>query len=87
MRDNRCRYWFNGKWESANVREDGLAQRISSYLLCSRADKTNDEYMTPFKKFQQFCVEKSYQPLPAYPIYVTIFISNLLDQNCSYSVI
>ena len=46
--------------EFATVREDGLAERISSYLLCSKADKTNDKYRTAFKKFQQFCVEKSY---------------------------
>lgn len=70
-----------------NVREEGLAERISSYLLCSRADKTKDKYKSAFKKFQKFCAEKSYQPLPADPIHVTIFMSYLLDQICSYSVI
>lgn len=75
------------KLESANVRDDGLAERISTYLLCSRADKTNDKYRAAFKKFQDFCAVKNYQCLPADPIHVTIFISNLLDKNCSFSII
>ena len=73
--------------EAVNVTEDGLAERISSYLLHSRADKTNDKYRASFKKFQQFCAQKNYHSVPADPIHVTIFISTLLDQNCSFSVI
>ena len=73
--------------EAVNVTEDGLAERISSYLLHSRADKTNDKYRASFKKFQQFCAQKNYQSVPADPIHVTIFISTLLDQNYSFSVI
>lgn len=73
--------------QSVNVNEDGLAERISSYLLCSRADRTNDKYKSAFKKFQQFCADKSYQPLPADPIHVTIYMSHLLDQEHSFSVI
>lgn len=73
--------------QSVNVNEDGLAERISSYLLCSRADRTNDKYKSAFKRFQQFCADKSYQPLPADPIHVTIFMSYLLDQKYSFSVI
>ena len=72
---------------SVNVSEDGLAERISSYLLYSRADETSEKYKAAFKKFQQFCAQKGYQSLPAEPIYVTIFISSLLDQNCSFSMI
>ena len=64
-----------------------MAERISSYLLHSRADKTNHKYRASFKEFQQCCAQKNYQSVPADPIHVTIFISNLLDQNCSFSVI
>ena len=32
-------------------------------------------------------LKKNYQSVPADPIHVTIFISNLVDQNCSFSVI
>ena len=73
--------------EAVNVTKDGLAERISSCLLHSRAEKTNDKYRASFKKFQQFCAQKSYKSVPADPIHVTIFVSNLLDQNCSFSVI
>ena len=72
---------------SVNVSEDGLAERISSYLLYSRANKTNEKCKATFKKFQQFCAPKGYQSLPADPIYVTIFISSLLDRDCSFSMI
>ena len=72
---------------AVGVSEDGLAERISSYLLFSRADKTNEKYKSAFKKFQQFCGQKGYRHLPADPIHVTIYLSNLLDQNCSFSVI
>ena len=54
--------------EAVNVTEDGLAERISSYLLHSRADKTNDKYRASFKKFQQFCAQKNYQSVPVDPI-------------------
>ena len=52
-----------------------------------KADKTNDKYRASFKKFQQFCAQRNFQSVPADPIHVTIFISNLLDQNCLFSVI
>ena len=73
--------------ETASVSEDGLAERISTYLLSSRADNTNIKYKAAFKKYKDFCATKNYQCLPADPIHVTIFFSNLLDQNCSYSII
>ena len=73
--------------QSVNVNEDSLAERISFYLLCSGADKTNDKYKSAFKKFQQFCADKSYQLLPADAMHVTIFMSYLLNQKHSFSVI
>ena len=67
--------------------EEGLAERISTYLLCSKADKTTEKYNSCFKKFKTFCAEHGYGYLPANPIHVTIFFSHLLDQNVSYNVI
>lgn len=71
----------------ANVTQVGLAEHISSYLLFSKADKTTEKYNSCFKKFKTFCAERGYQCLPANPIHVTVFLSCLLDQNVSYSVI
>ena len=68
----------------ANVAQEGLAEHISSYLLSSKADKTTENYNSCFKKFKTVCAD---QCLPANPIHVTVFLSSLLDQNVSYSVI
>ena len=64
----------------ANVAQEGLAEHISSYLLSS-------SYNSCFKKFKTFCADRGYQCLPANAIHVTVFLSSLLDQNVSYSVI
>ena len=70
-----------------NVTQDGLAERISSYLISSRADKTTEKYKASFNKFKSFCADRGYQSLPANPIHVTIYFSHLLDQNVSYGII
>ena len=67
--------------------EEGLAEHISTYLLCSKADKTAEKYNSCYKKFKTFCAEHGYGYLPANPILVTIFFSHLLDQNVSYKFI
>ena len=45
--------------EAVNVREDGLAERISSYLLHSRADKTNDKYRASLRNFNSFVLKRT----------------------------
>ena len=72
---------------SANVTQKGLAERISTYLVNSRADKTVEKYNSTFKRFQRFCGEHGYVDLPANPIHVTVYLSELLDQHVSYGVI
>ena len=67
--------------------QEGLANRISTYLLCSKADKTTEKYNASFKRFKTFCADRGYGSLPANPIHVTIYFSHLLDQNVSYGVI
>ena len=71
----------------ANVSQKGLAERISSYLVSSRADKTTIKYKSTLNRFQRFCCERGYIYLPANPIHVTVYLSDLLDQRVSYGVI
>ena len=71
----------------ANVSQKGLAERISSYLVSSRADKTAIKYKSTLNRFQRFCCERGYIYLPANPIHVTVYLSDLLDQRVSYGVI
>ena len=71
----------------ATVSQKGLAERISSYLVGSRADKTTIKYKSTLNRFQRFCCERGYIYLPANPIHVTVYLSDLLDQRVSYGVI
>ena len=68
--------------ESVNITDDGLVERISSYLLRSRADKTNDQYRAYYNKFQQFCAVINSEPYRC--IY---FRFKFIEQNCSCSVL
>ena len=62
--------------EAVNVTEDGLAERISSCLLHSRAEKTDDKYRAYLRNFNSFVIKRTTSH------YLTIFISNLSDQKC-----
>ena len=62
--------------------QKGLAERISSYLVGSRAYKTTIKYNSTLN-----CCERGYIYLPANPIHVTVYLSDLLDQRVSYGVI
>lgn len=71
----------------ADVTQSGLAERISSYLISSKADSTTKKYKSSFDRFKNFCSSYGYNYLPADPIHVTIYFSHLLDLSVSYGVI
>ena len=52
--------------------EEGLAERISTYLLCSKADKTTEKYNSCFKKFKHFVQITVMVILPANNIFSLI---------------
>ena len=60
---------------------------MASYLLKSRADSTTAKYAGYFKHFEQFCKSKCLCAKPAKAMSVCLFITGLLDEDKSYSVI
>ena len=67
--------------QSAGIEDQGLADRMSYYLLASKSDNTVKKYYYSFKKWQEFCAGKNYIALPAQRIHVAIYITSLLDSK------
>lgn len=72
-----------------DVESSILARTISSYLLQSKSDSTVKKYYSSFLKWKNFCESSGYQPLPAEPIHVVLYLSTLLDSpnDISFHVI
>ncbi|MCG7875781.1 MAG: tyrosine-type recombinase/integrase [Candidatus Thiodiazotropha endolucinida] len=66
---------------------DGLAERMASYVISSKADNTNKKYFANFNRFKAFCVSKGFPYKPADPIHVAIYLTHLLDSHASFHVI
>ena len=64
-----------------------LASKMSSYLVQSRSDNTVTSYFGGFKMWKSFIRNLGFDPLPAQPIHVALYITNLLDTGSSSHVI
>ena len=64
-----------------------MAANMATYVLKSRADSTTQKYTGCFEKFSTFCASKNLRAKPASSIIVSLYISQLLDQGKSFSVI
>lgn len=53
----------------------------------SKSDNTNVKYHSYFKKWEQFIMPKGGSALPASPIYVALYVTDLIDRRLSASVI
>ena len=74
--------------QKAGVAEDSdVADRMCTYLLSPKSDNTIKKYFYSFKKWQNSCVDKKYKCLPAQHIHVAVFITELLDSQCSVHTI
>lgn len=63
------------------------ADRMAKYILNSKSDNTNKKYFSNFKRFDSFCKLKGYCSKPANDIHVAMYLTYLLDESVSYSVI
>ena len=64
-----------------------MLNSMSGYLLQSRADNTVKKYNSSFKHFDEFCVKNKLSSKPALPISVAMYLTTLLDEGKSVSVI
>ena len=79
---------YNSVCRRRGVAEDSdVADHMCTYLLSSKSDNTIKKYFYSFKKWQNFCVDKKYKCLPAQHIHVAVFITELLDSQCSVHTI
>ncbi|XP_063415844.1 uncharacterized protein LOC134697494 [Mytilus trossulus] len=60
---------------------------MSSFLLNSRSNNTNKTYFSSFNRWSAFIKEHGFNNLPAAPMHVALYITNLIDKNCSPTVI
>ena len=70
-----------------SIDDSDLEACMCRYLLASRSENTVKKYYYSFKKWQEFCSNKRFKSLPAEHIYVAIYLTELLDLNCSVHTI
>ena len=63
------------------------ARHLPSLVMASRADNTNKKYKLYFEKFSHWCSLHNLTPLPASPSIVSIYLSSLVQQRVSTSVL
>ena len=57
------------------------------YLLKSRSENTNSKYVSAFKRWERFITLEGGKAVPATPIHVALYLTYLLDNGSSCSVI
>ncbi|CAG2245831.1 unnamed protein product [Mytilus edulis] len=64
-----------------------LTGKMSSFLLDSRSNNTNKTYFSSFNRWSTLIKELCFNNLTADPIHVALYITNLIDKNCSPNII
>ena len=60
---------------------------MATHILASRADSTVSKYSSQCRAFKDFCREKGFSTEPAHPIHTAMYLSCLIDQGKSDSVV
>lgn len=60
---------------------------MADFLVNSRSDNTSAKYFNYFKKWENFITVQGGTALPASPIHVALYLTDLIDKHYSYSVI
>lgn len=68
-------------------RFDDLPRKMAEQIAHARSDSTNTKYMLYFNRWKAFIESKGGVAIPAMPIHVCLFLSDLIDKKCSFSVI
>jgi hypothetical protein len=64
-----------------------LGERMEIYLLKSRSENTNSKYFITFKRWERSITLEGGKAVPATPIHVALYLTYLLDNGSSCSVI
>ena len=66
---------------------EGLVGHMASSLVTSKSENTSRKYFCYFKKWENYILEKGGIPIPASPILVAMYITDLMRKMSTYSVI
>jgi len=66
---------------------DEMADRMAGYLMQSRADNTVKKYNSSFEHFKTYCEDNSLVAMPALPISVAMYMTQLMDHGKSNNVV
>ncbi|XP_052080798.1 uncharacterized protein LOC127718788 [Mytilus californianus] len=64
-----------------------LANKMSAFIVESKAENTSKKYFYGFKRWKTFINEHKMSELPANPVHVALYLTYLIDKHCSPSVI
>ena len=64
-----------------------LPRKMAEQLTYAKSDSTNTKYLSYFNKWKSFIEPKGGSAIPASPIHVSLYLSEMIDKKCSYSVI
>lgn len=78
---------MQGCLRRAGIDDPDLGARMCKYMLGSKSENTVKKYYNSFKKWQDFCSVKQFKALPAQHIYMAIYLTELLNSNCSVHTI
>lgn len=73
--------------DAAVIDSNKICERIAAYMLHSKSDNTVKKYFSSFQKWKYFCIQKRYSIIPAEPIHIVLYLTNLLDSGASYNII
>lgn len=64
-----------------------LASSMSKHILKSRSDSTVSKYFGSFRRWERFINAEGGSAIPAEPVHVALYLTELIDKKCSVSVI
>ncbi|XP_063419419.1 uncharacterized protein LOC134702445 [Mytilus trossulus] len=60
---------------------------MTTFLVDSRSENTCKKYYSSFNRWKKFAIENSLNELPAEPVHIALYITKLIDEQCSPSVV
>lgn len=66
---------------------DRLSSKMAEFIVKSKSDNTNAKYFHYFKKWETFISSMGGSAIPASPVHVALYLTDLIDKKHSYSVI
>ncbi|VDI23304.1 Hypothetical predicted protein [Mytilus galloprovincialis] len=75
----------SGVLENCNIYN--LAGRRTTFLVDSRIENTCKKYYSSFNRWTNSAIENSLNELPVEPVHIALYITKLIDEQCSPSVV